>query len=45
MKPRNDGSLRFHHRIGFTEVGQQDTDGGKKRVSLLAKDLPPRSDA
>lgn len=39
LRPRNDGSLRFHHRIGFVEVGQQDTDGGKKRVSLLAKRL------
>jgi len=39
IKPLNDGSLRFHHRIGFVEVGQQDTEGGKKRVSLLAKRL------
>lgn len=39
VKPMNDASLRFHHRIGFVEVGQQDTDGGKKRVSLLAKRL------
>jgi predicted GNAT superfamily acetyltransferase len=27
--------LKFHHSIGFREVGQQDTDGGKKTVSLL----------
>lgn len=39
LKPLNEGSLRFHHRIGFVEVGQQDTDGGKKRVSLLVKRL------
>lgn len=39
VKPMNDASLRFHHRIGFVEVGQQDTDGGNKRVSLLAKRL------
>ena len=37
VRPLNEGSLRFHHRIGFVEVGQQDTDGGTKRVSLLAK--------
>jgi hypothetical protein len=45
VKPRNEGSLRFHQRIGFVEVGQQDTEGGAKRVSLLAKDLarPPRA--
>jgi predicted GNAT superfamily acetyltransferase len=36
LKPPNPGSLRFHHRIGFTEVGQQsfNTD---YTVSLLAK--------
>ena len=39
VRPMNEGSLRFHHRVGFTEVGQQDTDDGKKTVSLLAKDL------
>jgi predicted GNAT superfamily acetyltransferase len=35
-RPRNDTSLSFHHSIGFREVGQQDTDGGSKTVSLLA---------
>ena len=39
VKPMNADSLRFHHRIGFVEVGQQDTEGGKKTVSLLAKTL------
>jgi len=39
VKPMNADSLRFHHRIGFVEVGQQDTEGGKKTVSLLAKAL------
>ncbi len=39
VRPLNAGSLRFHHRIGFAEVGQQDTDGGRKTVSLLAKPL------
>lgn len=38
LRPRNDGSLRFHHRIGFGEVGQQETDYGVL-VSMLAKDL------
>jgi len=36
VRPRNDVSLEFHERIGFREVGQQDTDGGKKTVSMLA---------
>ena len=35
VRPRNEPSLRFHHSIGFREVGEQDTDGGKKTVSLL----------
>jgi predicted GNAT superfamily acetyltransferase len=38
LRPRNDGSLRFHHRLGFTEVGQQETDYGTL-VSMLAKPL------
>ena len=39
VRPLNAGSLRFHHRIGFAEVGRQDTDAGRKTVSLLAKAL------
>ncbi|MBP8212095.1 MAG: hypothetical protein KAY11_21220, partial [Ilumatobacteraceae bacterium] len=39
VRPRNDASLHFHHSIGFREVGQQDTDGGAKTVSLLALPL------
>jgi uncharacterized protein len=39
VRPRNDASLELHRSIGFREVGQQDTDGGAKRVSLLALDL------
>lgn len=42
VRPLNAGSLRFHHRIGFVEVGQQNTDAGAKRVSLLAKPLHRR---
>ncbi len=38
LRPRNDGSLRFHHRHGFAEVGQLETDYGTL-VSLLAKPL------
>lgn len=39
VRPRNDASLEFHESIGFREVGQQETDGGKKTVSLLALPL------
>ena len=40
LRPRNDGSLRFHERLGFVEVGQQETDYGIL-VSMLATDLRP----
>jgi predicted GNAT superfamily acetyltransferase len=39
VRPYNEASLNFHHSVGFREVGQQDTDGGKKTVSLLALPL------
>ena len=39
VRPRNDASLEFHESIGFREVGRQETDGGKKTVSLLALPL------
>ncbi len=38
LRPRNDGSLRFHARRGFVEVGQLETDYGAL-VSLMAKRL------
>ncbi|MCU1395637.1 MAG: hypothetical protein JWM34_4065 [Ilumatobacteraceae bacterium] len=38
LRPRNDGSLRFHARLGFVEVGQQETPYGSL-VSMLAKPL------
>lgn len=36
LEPPNPGSLRFHHRLGFTEVGQLTPKTGY-RVSLLEK--------
>lgn len=42
VRPRNDASLKFHHSIGFREVGQQETDGGNKTVSLLELPLVSR---
>lgn len=39
LRPRNEGSLRFHDRHGFAAVGEQDTEQGSKRVRLLAKSL------
>lgn len=40
LKPLNEGSLRFHQRHGFEEVGQQVSSSGKL-VSLMAKRLKP----
>jgi uncharacterized protein len=39
IKPSNPGSLRFHERLGFTAVGEQDTEGGTKRVRLLVRSI------
>ncbi len=39
VKPMNDGSLRFHERLGFQSVGEQETEGGTKRVRLLCREL------
>ena len=38
LNPPNIGSIKFHNRIGFREVGQQDSKPGLT-VSLLAKNL------
>ena len=39
IKPHNHVSLKFHDRYGFSPVGEQDTDGGNKRVVMLAYPL------
>ena len=36
-QPANPGSMRFHERLGFEQVGAQETDQGQKAVALLAK--------
>ena len=41
LEPPNPGSLRFHKRIGFTEVGQQSPQQGYV-VSLLQKVIRDR---
>ena len=38
LNPPNLGSIRFHKRIGFSEVGQQESKPGHT-VSLLAKTI------
>lgn len=39
LVPPNPESIAFHTKLGFAEVGQQDTEGGSKRVSLMLKPL------
>ena len=35
LKPKNEGSLLFHRKYGFEQMGTQKTEGGKKEVSLM----------
>lgn len=37
VRPPNPGSLAFHARLGFVEVGRQQTKGGATEVALLAR--------
>lgn len=39
VRPPNQSSLAFHADAGFVAVGEQDTEGGAKRVRLLVRDL------
>lgn len=39
LQPPNDASLRFHEAQGFLPVGIQETDGGRKTVSLMIREL------
>ena len=37
LRPQNDISRKFHKKYGFNEVGTQETENGKKTVSLQIK--------
>lgn len=39
IRPPNRASTAMHRRLGFVEVGQQETGGDEKRVSLLRRAL------
>ena len=41
LDPPNPGSLAFHARLGFEQVGEQVTKGGTVRVALMAKAVEP----
>ncbi len=40
VQPPNPGSLAFHRRLGFQEVGRQSTKGGSVEVALFAAEVP-----
>lgn len=40
VRPPNPGSLAFHTRLGFREIGRQATKGGEVEVALLAATVP-----
>ena len=39
IRPPNEPSLTFHRKQGFVPVGTQDTDGGRKTVSLMVREF------
>jgi predicted GNAT superfamily acetyltransferase len=39
LRPANPGSVLFHESLGFEGVGEQETEGGAKRVLLMVKPL------
>ena len=39
LRPQNEISQQFHQRYGFKEVGTQETENGKKTVSLQIKQV------
>ena len=38
-QPPNPGSMRFHHAIGFEDIGKRTYDGGTKTVVFMRKHL------
>ena len=41
LQPQNEISRQFHEKYGFKEAGTQDTEHGKKTVSLQIKPVDP----
>jgi len=41
LRPKNEVSRQFHGRYGFKEAGTQETENGKKTVSLQIKPVDP----
>ena len=43
LRPPNPGSLRFHERMGFQEIGVRESDDGEKAVVMM--ELPLNNDS
>lgn len=39
LRPPNEGSMVFHQRMDFRQVGSQEINGGEKEVALMEKSL------
>jgi predicted GNAT superfamily acetyltransferase len=39
LRPPNPGSLAFHQKVGFTEVGRQEIYDGEKLVAMLMRPI------
>lgn len=39
INPPNSGSILFHQKFGFLPIGEQNTEGGQKRVQYMIKNL------
>jgi hypothetical protein len=39
IRPSNETSMLYHERMGFRQVGSQETNGGEKEVAFMEKKL------
>ena len=39
LRPANPGSMAYHQRLGFNQVGSLETHGGSKKVAFLLKEI------
>ena len=41
LRPPNEESIIFHEKFGFRQIGNQETEGGNKEVSLMEYKINP----
>jgi len=39
IRPSNEISMLYHERMGFRQIGSQETNGGEKEVAFMEKKL------